>query len=222
MVKRRIALGMLGLALAGCAQSRSAMPGKAQPVGMDPIPSLRDTINRGTGDQTIQQASLPDPKSPNWSGEYAPSTGPGVGVPGGQRLARTGPARPAPGDVSGTTPNPAPAYAAAAPATAVLPSPSSPPVPAYDAGFSAAGVRVTPPGPVAAPGTAGAAATASPGPADPAAEVGGRSDAPGCFACRVRRSRKRKRKRKRSGGPAAPGRTRRDTDGSCPGAASNR
>ena len=75
IMRRRIAVGMLSLAVAGCTPSRSSMPGGAsrgQPIGMDPVPSLNETINRGTGDLAIQQATLPDAKSPNWSGQFSP------------------------------------------------------------------------------------------------------------------------------------------------------
>src|SRR5208283_2831089 len=55
IMRRRIALGMLGLAMAGCAQSRSALPPQNKPVGVDtPIPTLSDTINRGMGDVAVQ------------------------------------------------------------------------------------------------------------------------------------------------------------------------
>ncbi len=92
VMRRKIAVGMLGLALAGCAQSRSSMPGAAshgQPIGMEPVPSISDTINRGTGDPAIVQATLPDPKNPNWSGEFTPPLGP-ARTPPGPQVARSG------------------------------------------------------------------------------------------------------------------------------------
>src|SRR5271166_6320459 len=131
VMRRNIAVGMLGLALAGCAQSRSSLPGAAsrgQPIGMEPVPSINDTINRGTGDPALVQATLPDPKSPNWSGEFIPPRGP-AGTPPGPQVARPGPVQAS----ASSTDSPS---RASAPASAVLASPSSPP-PASAAGLLA-------------------------------------------------------------------------------------
>ncbi|MGA8350486.1 MAG: hypothetical protein WB773_22025, partial [Isosphaeraceae bacterium] len=128
-MRRKIAVGMLGLALAGCAQSRSSLPvaaSRGQPIGMEPVPSINDTINRGTGDPAIVQATLPDPKSPNWSGEFIPPRGP-AGTPPGPQVARSD-------AVQGSASSTDPAGRASAPASAVLASPSSPP-PASAAGL---------------------------------------------------------------------------------------
>jgi peptidyl-prolyl cis-trans isomerase SurA len=139
IMRRIIAVGMLGLVLAGCAQPRSSAPGAAsrgQPIGMEPMPALSDTINRGTGDPALVQATLPDPKSQNWSGQFAPlPRGPAGTPPVGQQAA-------GPKVVRG--PAPAGELAGSAPASAVLASPSSPPIDsagrvAGDAGMSAAG-----------------------------------------------------------------------------------
>ncbi|MGZ3354165.1 MAG: hypothetical protein ACXVBO_04845, partial [Isosphaeraceae bacterium] len=130
-MRRKIAVGMLGLALAGCAQSRSSLPvaaSRGQPIGMEPVPSINDTINRGTGDPAIVQATLPDPKSPNWSGEFIPPRGP-AGTPLGPQVARSD-------AVQGSASSTDPAGRASAPASAVLASPSSPP-PASAAGLLA-------------------------------------------------------------------------------------
>ncbi|MGZ3380410.1 MAG: peptidylprolyl isomerase [Isosphaeraceae bacterium] len=130
-MRRKIAVGMLGLALAGCAQSRSSLPvaaSRGQPIGMEPVPSINDTINRGTGDPAIVQATLPDPKSPNWSGEFIPPRGP-AGTPPGPQVARSD-------AVQGSASSTDPAGRASAPASAVLASPSSPP-PASAAGLLA-------------------------------------------------------------------------------------
>ncbi len=127
IMRRRIAVGMLGLAMAGCAQSRSVLPAKAKPVGVEPVPTLSDTINRGMGDPAIQRAALPDPTSPNWSGEFIPpGRGPQAAAPAGRQAA--------PG--AGTQ-----AQASSA-APEVRPSASSPPPglavePAYGAGIPA-------------------------------------------------------------------------------------
>ena len=144
-MRRRIAIGMLGLALAGCAQLRSSLPGTAsrgQPIGMEPSPSLSDTINRGTGDPAIVQATLPDPKNPNWSGEFIPPTGGSAGTPPGPKVARSD-------RVPGTASSAVPAGPASAPGNGVLASPSSPPVASTDglvvgAGMPAAGVASQP------------------------------------------------------------------------------
>ena len=131
VMRRKIAVGMLGLALAGCAQSRSSLPvaaSRGQPIGMEPVPSINDTINRGTGDPAIVQATLPDPKSPNWSGEFIPPRGP-AGTPPGPQVARSD-------AVQGSASSTDPAGRASAPASAVLASPSSPP-PASAAGLLA-------------------------------------------------------------------------------------
>ncbi|MGA7502223.1 MAG: hypothetical protein WBX00_36480, partial [Isosphaeraceae bacterium] len=127
-MRRKIAVGMLGLALAGCAQSRSSVPGAAsrgQPIGMEPVPSINDTINRGLGDPAIVQATLSDPKNPKWSGEFIPPRGP-AGTPPGPQVARSD-------AVQGSASSTDPAGRASVPASAVLASPSSPP-PASAAG----------------------------------------------------------------------------------------
>ena len=95
---------------------------------MEPVPSINDTINRGTGDPAIVQATLPDPKNPNWSGEFIPPRGP-AGTPPGPQVARSGP-------VQGSASSTDSASRASAPASAVLASPSSPP-PASAAGLLA-------------------------------------------------------------------------------------
>ena len=131
VMRRKIAVGMLGLALAGCAQSRSSLPvaaSRGQPIGMEPVPSINDTINRGTGDPAIVQATLPDPKNPNWSGEFIPPRGP-AGTPPGPQVARSD-------AVQGSASSTDSAGRASAPASAVLASPSSPP-PASAAGLLA-------------------------------------------------------------------------------------
>ncbi|HMF38366.1 MAG TPA: hypothetical protein VKF17_17115, partial [Isosphaeraceae bacterium] len=182
-MRRKIAVGMLGLALAGCAQSRSSVPGAAsrgQPIGMEPVPSINDTINRGTGDPAIVQATLPDPKNPHWSGEFIPPRGPG-GTPPGPQIARSGP-------VQGTASSPDPAGRAAAPTSAVLASPSSPPpasaaglltgagMPAPGADPQAAQAPTTPPvqtAPSQQPGMADLEMSRSPGEVPPTAAAAG-------------------------------------------------
>lgn len=69
MKRLTLAAALAGLAMGGCAQSRSAKFAEepAQPVGLVPTPSIHETINRGT-DPGVARTTLPDPSSPNWSG----------------------------------------------------------------------------------------------------------------------------------------------------------
>jgi len=174
---------MLGLALAGCAQSRSSVPGAAsrgQPIGMEPLPAISDTINRGTGDPAIVQATLPDPKNPNWSGEFIPPRGP-ARTPPGPQVARSSPVQ---GPASSTDP----AGRASAPSSAVLASPSSPPpagatgllagagMPAAGANSQAAQPLTVPPVqtvPSQRPGMADLEVSRSPGELPPTAAAAG-------------------------------------------------
>lgn len=144
-MKERIAIGMLGLALAGCTHSRSASPVASRPVGMDPIPSIHDSINRGMGDASLQKATLSDVRHPKWSGKYAPARddrtlGPNAGAPAG----------PAPA-VASTT-----AASLNRPGTpAVLATPSSPPPDSEARAANPAELAVAP-GPAPAGGAASA------------------------------------------------------------------
>ena len=97
-----------------------------QPVGSEAVPSLSDTINRGFGDQSVQQATLRDPKNPRWSGAF---------MPPGQAQAAGG-VNGSPAQGANSSPSPArvastvdPGSAAPAPLAApVLATPSSPPM----------------------------------------------------------------------------------------------
>ena len=173
IMKRRIAVGMLGLAIAGCAQSRSEIPARSKPVGVEPLPTLSDTINRGFGDSAVQRAALPDSTNPNWSGQFIPPGGGPRALPGAGAQAPASPAAP---DVrpSPSSPPPGltegPANGAGTPASAPesranpAPAPLLPPVPpaqtvipeqAAEAGplTSHAGPsQALPPGPDTAPG----------------------------------------------------------------------
>ncbi|MDR3620853.1 MAG: peptidylprolyl isomerase [Paludisphaera borealis] len=83
MKKQTIVAAMLGLAMAGCAHTRKAGPpdGPAdQPVGMAPIPSLHDTINRGFANPAVARTTLPDPANPNWSARPYPPGSPARGA----------------------------------------------------------------------------------------------------------------------------------------------
>jgi len=74
-MKRTIVIGVLGLAVAGCSQGRWSSPRggpRGEPVGLVPVPSLEDTINRGTGPPEVQKATLADPQHPRWAGRIRP------------------------------------------------------------------------------------------------------------------------------------------------------
>ncbi len=75
IMKRQFVAGVMGLAVAGCAHFRSEAPkgppsaNPASPVGMQPVPSIYDTINRGTGNPAMAQSALGNPNDPRWSGQ---------------------------------------------------------------------------------------------------------------------------------------------------------
>ena len=86
-MKRQFIAGVMGLALAGCAHSRSEVPkgpgtgNPVGPVGMQPVPSIHDSVNRGTGNAAMAQSALGDPNDPRWSGR-APAPSPDPNRPG--------------------------------------------------------------------------------------------------------------------------------------------
>ncbi|WP_165222240.1 peptidylprolyl isomerase [Aquisphaera insulae] len=113
-MKQRIALGLLSLLAAGCAQPRPTLPqppGAARPVGLEPVPVLSDTINRGTGDRAVQRTALGDPRNRKWSGNFIPQESP---APMEASVApdRTQSVRPSPSSPHMGTPpaEPAPAH----------------------------------------------------------------------------------------------------------------
>jgi len=83
--KQTIVAAMLGLAIAGCANTRKVGPPEGpanRPVGMTPIPSLHETINRGVDSPAVAKMTLPDPSNPNWSARpYPPGSPPRGGAP---------------------------------------------------------------------------------------------------------------------------------------------
>ncbi len=116
-MKQSIVLGMLGLALAGCAQSRSSMSSR-RPVGMEPVPPIEETINRGTGGPAVQQATLPDAKDPRWAGVWqGPRGGQPAAAPGGPLVARRDSTQAPADQPDGRAPSPS-----MAPAPAALPA----------------------------------------------------------------------------------------------------
>ena len=91
---------MKRFALEECSDSRS--PGvpsrarRAEPAarGHEPVPSIHDTINRGTGDRAIQKSALNDPEDPRWSGKLV-ARGPRAGGPSAPRPQPARPGDPA-------------------------------------------------------------------------------------------------------------------------------
>ena len=84
IMRRKLVAGMLGLAVAGCAHTRSEIPKETPrnttgPVGITPIPPLSQTINRGVGDPATTKTALRDPEDARWSGQ---APGPGASRPG--------------------------------------------------------------------------------------------------------------------------------------------
>lgn len=119
IMKRQFVAGVLGLALAGCAHSRSDVAkgpdGSTanKPVAITPVPSIHDTINRGTGSPALAQTALGNPADPQWSGR-APAPGAGnPTAPAGTNPAPGGPAV----QMAGANPSAAPAELSAAPAS---------------------------------------------------------------------------------------------------------
>ncbi|MFI5455141.1 MAG: peptidylprolyl isomerase [Isosphaerales bacterium] len=103
-MKRQFVASLLSLAMAGCAQSRSALskgdsttPGPAPPgpVAVTPVPSIYDTVNQGQGGPAIARTALTGPANPQWSGR-APMAG--TAAP-----SQSGGAKPAPADAVRTT-----------------------------------------------------------------------------------------------------------------------
>jgi parvulin-like peptidyl-prolyl isomerase len=100
---------VLGLSVAGCAQSKSALApdGTAPkaPVAIKEVPSIYDTINPGVGGPASARTAIKDPSSPQWAGRAQPA---GTTIPGqvasASPSAGTAPARPA----DGILPAPAP------------------------------------------------------------------------------------------------------------------
>lgn len=108
VMKLRLVAALLGLAIGGCAQSRSAKLPEGPPVGMEPVPSIHDTINRGAN-PAVARATLPDSANANWSGGSSPEQPPATGL--APRVATTQP----PADYQ-AQPEPFAAPPAAAPA----------------------------------------------------------------------------------------------------------
>jgi peptidyl-prolyl cis-trans isomerase SurA len=151
-MKRRLVAGMLGLALAGCAQGRPMM----KPVGVRPVPSLTDTINGGLPDDASRTPAASPAAIP--AADQASRTSRPVGVdpvpaltdtinggfpvadPATQRASRTSP-EPAPGPDSPTPkavqPIPPP------------PPPDLPPLPAGATSIPSAPADAAPPAPAA-------------------------------------------------------------------------
>jgi peptidyl-prolyl cis-trans isomerase SurA len=72
IMKRLWVVSMLSLALAGCAQSRSAISKRDEkppdPVALTPVPPVYDTINRGMGGPAVARTAMKNPNDPKWNG----------------------------------------------------------------------------------------------------------------------------------------------------------
>ncbi len=71
MKKPTIVAAVLGLAMTGCAHTRKA-GAPEKPIGMEPIPEIHETINRGAS-PAVARATLPEPNNPNWEGRSIPA-----------------------------------------------------------------------------------------------------------------------------------------------------
>jgi peptidyl-prolyl cis-trans isomerase SurA len=72
IMSRFIVAGILGLALAGCAQTRTNVEPNAPPpvpVALTPVPSIYESINRGTGTRSVQRTALKDTSDARWAGQ---------------------------------------------------------------------------------------------------------------------------------------------------------
>jgi parvulin-like peptidyl-prolyl isomerase len=128
---RLLAVSMLSLALAGCAQSKGALSRGASyppsPVAITPVPSIYDTINKGVGGNAVAQTAIKNPDDPQWTGQTQVSVAARPippGAPGANGTVATAPAvatgsQQPTGFALGTPPAPgAPAASAAMPALA--------------------------------------------------------------------------------------------------------
>ncbi|WP_337177869.1 peptidylprolyl isomerase [Paludisphaera sp.] len=116
MRRTLLAAALAGLAVGGCAHSKSARPPEIEggPVGMEPTPSIYDTINRGTS-PSVAKSTLPDPANPNWSGAPLIATRPETGL--APRAAADPNAAPAAARAAAPAQAQAPVQAQAAPTT---------------------------------------------------------------------------------------------------------
>src|SRR5206468_5577343 len=96
-MNRHLVAGMLGLALAGCAQGRSGMPNRGGaglgPVGLSSFPSIHDTINREN--PQVDPAALRAGVVPN-GGQAATTTVCLPDRPGASPSIAAAPPRPSP------------------------------------------------------------------------------------------------------------------------------
>jgi len=127
---------MLSLALAGCAQSRSAISKRDEkppdPVAVTPVPSVYDTINRGMGGPALARSAMKNPNDPMWAGRDQVTTvarpvSNGQNNPGSDpsqlppSVVASGPA----GPIAGQVPQPSGPALRATPAQAAAPAAST-------------------------------------------------------------------------------------------------
>ena len=96
---RLLAVSMLSLALAGCAQSKGALSRGASyppsPVAITPVPSIYDTINPGVGGKALAQSAMKHSDDPQWTGQTQVSVAARPippGAPGANGTVATAPA----------------------------------------------------------------------------------------------------------------------------------
>lgn len=70
-MSRFIVAGIFGLALAGCAQTKTKLAKDGPPpvpVALTPVPSIYDSINRGVGNKKVQDKTLKETSASHWAG----------------------------------------------------------------------------------------------------------------------------------------------------------
>ena len=70
-MSRFIVAAIFGLALAGCAQTKTKIAkddAPPVPVALTPVPSIYDSINRGVGSKKVQEKTLKETSAPHWAG----------------------------------------------------------------------------------------------------------------------------------------------------------
>jgi parvulin-like peptidyl-prolyl isomerase len=128
IMNRLWVVSMLSLAMAGCAQSRSAISKRdekpPEPVALTPIPPVYDTINRGMGGPAVARTAMKKPDDPMWNGRDQVTT---VAAPvsNGQNNSGPDPSQLPPSVIAGQAPQPTGPALRATPAQAAAPAASS-------------------------------------------------------------------------------------------------
>ncbi len=178
-MKQHVVSGMLCLAMAGCAQSRSALTkedSKANPVAIAPVPSVYDTVNHGMGGKALSQTAMANPDDPRWSGQAQVAMVPKPAAAGPEGTpreanssapapapapsARVATAGPSPGPSAGVATNPSIAAVSNLPPVTEMPPSGGPAGPSGTEGATAARYA-TAGGPASGPVPAASAAATS-------------------------------------------------------------